>query len=101
MTPFTTYMITFAAARVLAIAAIALSGIAIAASEASAYSTTVKLACATDYFTHCSQHSLSSPGVHQCMNAVGPRLTPRCINALVAAGEVSRAEADRRLAAMR
>lgn len=100
MTTFTTYMITFAAARVLAIAAIALSGIAIAASEASAYSTTVKLACATDYFTHCSQYSLSSPGVHQCMNAVGPRLTPRCINALVAAGEVSRAEADRRLAAM-
>ncbi|MEQ1578847.1 MAG: hypothetical protein ABL894_14515 [Hyphomicrobium sp.] len=101
MTPVTTFMITFATVRVLAIAAIAFSGLALASREASAYSTTVKLACATDYFKHCSQHSLSSPGVHQCMNTVGPQLSKRCIDALVQAGEVSRAEADRRLATMR
>ena len=98
MTPITTFIISFAAVRVVAIVAIALSGIGLAAREASAYSTSVKLACATDYFTHCSQHSLSSPALHQCMAAVGPRLSKRCIDALVDAGEVSRSEADHRIA---
>ncbi len=99
MTPFTTTLVIVTALRLAAIAVIVMTATTLAAREASAYSTTVKLACATDYFTHCSQYSLSSPSVNKCMNAVGPRLAPRCINALVAAGEVSRAEADRRLAA--
>lgn len=101
MTPFTTYMIAFAALRVLAIAAIALGGTALSAREASAFSTSVKLACASDYLSHCSQYSLSSPNVRQCMAAVGPNLSKSCINALVGAGEVSRAEVDRRLASAR
>ena len=99
MTPFTLTMLIFAVARVTAIAAIAMLAATFAARDASAYSTSVKLACASDYFSHCSQYPLSGPEVSKCMNAVGPRLAPRCINALVAAGEVSRSEADRRLAA--
>ncbi len=48
----------------------------------------VKRACANDYFAHCSMHPVGTPAVRQCMRAVGPRLSKRCINALVAAGEV-------------
>ena len=62
------------------------------ASDASALSTRVKLACAKDYYAHCSKHSPGSPEVRQCMRAVGEALSPRCLNALVAAGEVSEKE---------
>lgn len=101
MTPFTIYMIAFAAIRLLAIVAIALGGIALSAKEASAFSSSVKLACASDYLSHCSKYSLSSPEVRQCMSAVGPNLSKGCIEALVSAGEVSRSEVDRRLASAR
>lgn len=57
--------------------------------EALALSTRVKLACAKDYFAHCRQHAPGSPGVRICMRAVGNNLSPRCVNALVADGEVS------------
>jgi hypothetical protein len=57
------------------------------------------MACAGDYFSYCSQHSPSSPGVRQCMRANGLKLSQRCVNALVAAGEVSANEVARRQAA--
>ncbi|MEQ1651197.1 MAG: hypothetical protein ABL897_01775 [Hyphomicrobium sp.] len=60
--------------------------------QASAVSTRVKLACAKDYYAHCSKHSPGSPEVRQCMRAVGEGLSQRCLNALVAAGEVSEKE---------
>lgn len=55
----------------------------------------VKRACANDYFAHCSMHPVGTPAVRKCMRAVGPRLSKRCIGALVAAGEVTPADRKR------
>jgi len=63
---------------------------------ASAASMAVEMACATDYFTHCSKHDPDSPGVRSCMRAVGSRLSPRCIKALSAAGEIPSSRSERR-----
>lgn len=68
------------------------------ASEAGAVSLTVKLACANDYYAYCSQHVPGSVGVRQCMRAHGSQLSQRCVGALIAAGEVSKVEVDRRKA---
>jgi hypothetical protein len=71
--------------------AFAVFGVA-SASDASATSLKVQMACANDYFAHCSAYSPSSPQVRSCMRAVGARLSKPCISALIEAGEVSRAE---------
>lgn len=78
-------------ATILAIVVLAFS-----VSQASAVSHAVKMACAGDYFAHCSMHAVGSPGVRKCMRAVGPRLSTRCIDALVAAGEVKSKVASRK-----
>lgn len=80
----------------VALAVAALTGVL--ASEAGAVSLTVKLACAGDYYAYCSQHAPDTPGVRQCMRAHGSKLSQRCVGALIAAGEVSKAEVDRRKA---
>jgi hypothetical protein len=82
-------------------AAIAAAGMTLLAGNASALSLGVKLACASDYYKHCSQHSPSSPGVRQCMRAVGAGLSKGCVNALISAGEVSQAEVSHRRNASR
>lgn len=64
--------------------------------NANAVSLRVKLACATDYYSHCSHHAVGTPGVRQCMRDNGAKLSSRCINALIIAGEVSRAEVEQR-----
>ncbi|WP_083566926.1 hypothetical protein [Hyphomicrobium sp. CS1GBMeth3] len=69
------------------------------ATEAGAVSLSVKMACASDYYAHCSQHDPDSPGVRKCMRAVGKNLSSRCINALVAAGEVPKSAIEKKLAA--
>jgi hypothetical protein len=81
--------------------ALAAAALAVSASEAGAVSGRVKLACASDYFAYCSQHPVNSPGVRQCMRANGEKLSKRCVNALVAEGEVSEAEVARRAASLR
>lgn len=70
---------------------IAVVALAFSANQAFAVSHAVKMACASDYFAHCSMHSPGSPGVRKCMRAVGSNLSARCINALAAAGEISKA----------
>ncbi|MBL8566185.1 MAG: hypothetical protein JNM89_10760 [Hyphomicrobiaceae bacterium] len=83
-----------------ALAALTLTaGIAAQTSGAAAISNSVKFACMTDYFSYCSQHSPEGSGVRQCMRANGLKLSKRCVNALVAAGEVSKEEVARRSAA--
>jgi uncharacterized protein with ACT and thioredoxin-like domain len=64
--------------------------------QAAAVSPAVRVACLSDYLSNCSAHSVGSPELRKCMRAVGSRLSNRCINALVAAGEVSKAEVSRR-----
>lgn len=57
--------------------------------QAGAVSLRVKLACRSDYFAHCSMYSPGSQEVRRCMRKVGKKLSDTCLNALVAAGEVS------------
>ncbi|MFT3733203.1 MAG: hypothetical protein QM780_17590 [Hyphomicrobium sp.] len=69
--------------------------------DANAVSLHVKLACANDYYAYCSQFASGSPETRACMRAVGEKLSSRCINALVDAGEVSPSEIARRSAQLR
>jgi len=71
------------------------------ATTANAVSLRVKLACSRDYYALCSQFASDSPEVRQCMRAAGEKLSPRCINALVEAGEVSQAEVSHRASQLR
>jgi hypothetical protein len=88
----------FATTFRLVASALALSTVAIHSNHASAASLAVQLACASDYYAYCSKHDPDGPGVRACMNANGNKLSKRCVNALVAAGEISKAEVDRRIA---
>ena len=74
------------------------AGIVAQTSGAAAISNSVKIACMADYFSYCSQHSPEGSGVRQCMRTNGLKLSKRCANALVAAGEVSKEEVSRRSA---
>jgi hypothetical protein len=89
---------TSAAARPATKAALSFAALALLASQAGAVSAKVEMACASDYLAYCSQHPTEGPGVRQCMRANGFKLSKGCIDALVAAGEVSKAEVDRRAA---
>ena len=82
----------------LVAAAIAASTVLIHATQASAVSLSVQFACAADYYAYCSKHDPDSPAVRTCMNANGHKLSNRCVNALIGAGEISKAEVDRRSA---
>lgn len=95
MTPITTLL----TARAAATALLALGALSGQSSDANAVSLKVKMACAGDYYSYCSQHSPDSPGVRQCMRANGLNLSKRCVNALVGAGEVSAEEVARKSAA--
>lgn len=98
MTPLNLFhtAITSAAVRAVLAAAVLTGAIS---TQAGAVSLGVKLACASDYYSHCSHHPVGSTGVRQCMRSHGPQLSKRCVNALIAAGEVSKSEVNRRRAA--
>lgn len=81
----------------LAIAALGLS-LATFSANASAVSLAVELACAADYYAYCSQHDPNGSGVRTCMRVNGPKLSQRCLKALVSAGEVSKDEVEPRTA---
>ena len=85
-------MINVATRRTVFAAAIVISGLAFGPTSASAASSSVERACASDYFAYCSQHDPESSGVRRCMRANGSKLSQRCLNALAAAGEVSKSE---------
>lgn len=83
----------------LGLAAALLAGSVIAgAGAANAVSLRVQLACASDYFAYCSKHPTGGSKVRQCMRANGHKLSASCVNALISAGEVSKAEVARRAA---
>lgn len=97
MTPSAPISTVFKASRVafaVVVASCAFGG------QANAVSLGVKLACASEYYSYCSQHGVGTPGVRHCMRANGPKLSNRCINALIGAGEVSRAEVESRRAGL-
>ncbi|WP_045836275.1 hypothetical protein [Hyphomicrobium sp. 99] len=84
------------AARAVYASIVALTGATLMAGNAHAVSLRVQIACASDYYAHCSAYSPSSPQVRSCMRAVGLSLSKGCVDALIAAGEVSVAEVSRR-----
>lgn len=86
-------------APALATTALGLAALAGTSGDAAAVSLSVQRACMGDYLSHCSQHAIGSSAVRSCMSKAGPKLSGRCISALMAAGEVSKAEVQRRRAA--
>lgn len=84
--------------RTATVASLVIAATGVFASEAGAVSARVRIACASDYFAYCSDHPVGSPGVRQCMRANGLKLSKRCVNALMADGEVSEDEVARRAA---
>lgn len=80
-------------------AAIAIAAVVVPVTQASAVSLRVTMACSSDYFAYCSQHNPDGPQVRACFRANGLKLSKGCVDALVAAGEVSKTEVERRAAA--
>jgi hypothetical protein len=57
---------------------------------------TYSKACANDYHRHCPQYGIETEALRLCMDKAGQALSKTCVNALVDAGEVSKAEVERR-----
>ena len=66
------------------------------ASAQHTYIKAVQKACAKDYKAHCGQYGVETEALRLCMDRAGQRLTKSCVDALVADGEVSKQEVDRR-----
>jgi len=72
-----------------------LTVLAVSPSAVSAVDGRVRSACANDFLTYCGDHDPDGPGARHCMRANGRKLSQACLNALVAAGEVSKKEIAR------
>jgi hypothetical protein len=81
--------------------AVLLGALGFSPMEAGAVSVRTKLACLGDYRSHCKSYKMGSNELRQCMSSNGPKLSKKCINALVADGEISEAEVARRAASLR
>jgi hypothetical protein len=68
----------------------------LSASNASAIGFLTQMNCASDYYAYCSQFQVGSKELRLCMSRVGPKLSKSCLNALIADGEVSKAEIENR-----
>lgn len=89
------------AARIITGACMGLGTLFLSITGADAVDSRVRSACTSDYFAYCSQHDPDGSGVRRCMRTNGRKLSQSCLNALVAAGEVSRKEVARRSTATR
>ncbi len=89
------------ASRAAFIAAVALIAAITTTRSAEAVSPQVRAACANDYLSNCAAFKPDSAETRKCMRAVGYKLSKGCIAALVANGEVSKAEIARRSASNR
>jgi hypothetical protein len=92
---------TILSPRTLLASFVAFASLSAMTSNAFAVSMRVQIACASDYYAHCSAYSPNSPQTRACMSAVGAGLSRGCVAALIAAGEVSQAEVNRRARAAR
>ena len=64
------------------------AGLLALASSTSAFADRVENNCKNDYLNFCAAHPVGSTGMRRCMEANGRNLSPKCINALVDAGEI-------------
>ena len=83
-------MKTTVSALLLSLAALAF------ATPAGALTKPVKQACQDDYRKYCKDYGIDTPALRSCMDRAGKNLSKICVNALIDAGEVSRAEVNRR-----
>ena len=75
----------------LLIASLVVAVLAGAAEAASPrYSKQVQRACVNDYKRYCGEYGIETSALRMCMKRAGKSLSKGCVNALVAAGEVSR-----------
>jgi hypothetical protein len=66
------------------------------ASNASAIGLMTQINCANDYYAYCSEFQVGSKELRLCMRRVGPKLSKACLDALIADGEVSKSEVEKR-----
>ncbi len=59
-----------------------------------------KRKCAEDYRRFCGEWGLETRGLENCMRRHGNYLSKRCVKGLIQAGAISRAEVDRKRAAL-
>jgi hypothetical protein len=73
-------------------ATVALATLSLLAVDAGAVSSSVRSACKKDYYRFCPKYDVGTPQLKNCMAQAGRRhaLTPRCLDALVDAGDVPR-----------
>jgi hypothetical protein len=74
---------------------IVLAALFIATTQAAAVDDRVEAACERDYSKYCSQHDPEGADVRRCMRANGSKLTGPCVEALMAAGELTSDEVAR------
>jgi len=78
------------AAIAAALAALAFTSSAAVADKGGPYSPAVRRACKGDYNRFCPNYSLYSSELRRCMQAAGTKVSRRCVQALVRAGEAPR-----------
>lgn len=78
------------------VAITALTGTATAQADTKKYSKAVQQYCNKDYKTYCGEYGLESNALRDCMNRNGGKLSKKCVDALVADGQISQAEVNRR-----
>jgi hypothetical protein len=76
-------------AALLAATLIAFSTAALAVTER------VKQDCKPDYNRYCSTYAVGSEGLRACMSRSAKKLSRTCVSALVDAGEMTKAQAER------
>jgi len=67
-----------------------------AAADAKPITEAEKKHCASAYHKYCGEYGLESAALRNCMSGIGRSLSNACVDALIDAGEVSRAEVERR-----
>lgn len=85
--------------RLVSLAAVILGLGVLLPAPASAVSSNVRNACVGDFLNFCAGMEVGSQELRRCFNKNGAKLSPACVSALVSAGEVSKAEVDRRSSA--
>ena len=69
--------------------------LALAPDTASAVTARIKRDCKSDYNRYCKKYELGSEGLRACMSRSIRGVSNRCISALVAGGEMTKAQAER------
>lgn len=78
-----------------AVLAVSAFGLMLFTVAAGAVTEQQKRDCKADYNRYCKQYKLGSEGLRACMSRSIKKVSNRCINALVAGGDMTKAQAAR------